>query len=269
ELRHETDEQLISATLGRLSRAVTAYLHDDAREALEPRLRAVLVGGIGDTSLDYGIRRAYLAAHVRTARSAEALASVDSLLDADSVAGDALRAPTRWEIVTRLVAAGAPGARARLASEAARDTTSDGARRAFVAGAAWADPEVKREYFDRYLRDSTLNEDWASASLGAFNSPEQSALTYPYLSRALDALPYIQRNRRIFFLGAWLDSFVGGQRSPEALDAVHAWLQSQPALPLDLRRKVLQSVDELERTILIRETFPVEAEDREEGDGPS
>lgn len=254
-LPRERDEQLVAATLARLTRAVTAYLDPTSREAVEPRLRSVLRAGMDDTTLAYGLRRAYLVAHVRTAQSPAALAAVDSLLDADSVAGDALRAPTRWEIVTRLVEAAARGAEARLAAEMARDTTSDGKRRAFVAGAARPDPAVKREYFERYLRDSTLNEDWATASLGAFNALEQEALTFPYLTRALDALPYVQRHRRIFFLGAWLEGFLGGQRSREALDAVQAWLDAQPTLPLDLRRKVLQSADELERTIRIRETF--------------
>ena len=255
-LGRESDEQLVSTTLGRLTRAVTTYLDDASRDALEPRLRHVLRAGMDDSTKSYGVRRAYLNAHVRTARTPEALAAIDSLLEADSVAGGALLAPTRWDIVNRLVEMNASRWRTRLEAEAARDTTSDGRRREFVARAGQAASGVKQQYFERYLRDSTLNEDWATASLGAFNSPGQSELTFPYLTRALDALPYIQRNRRIFFLGAWLDAFLGGQSSPEAFETVQAWLQAQPGLPVDLRRKVQQAADELERTVLIRSTWP-------------
>jgi aminopeptidase N len=115
---------------------------------------------------------------------------------------------------------------------------------------------VKRDYFTRYFADKSLNEDWASGSLGAFNSPEHAALTLQYLRPALDSLPYIQANRRIFFLGSWLGAFIGGQRSPEALAIVNRYLADNPALPLDLRQKVLQSVDDLDRTVRIRSRWP-------------
>jgi aminopeptidase N len=111
---------------------------------------------------------------------------------------------------------------------------------------------VKREYFTRYFADKSLNEDWASGSLGAFNSPEHAELTLPYLRPALDSLTYIQANRRIFFLGSWLGAFIGGQHSPGALAIVNQFLADHPKLPLDLRQKVLQTVDDLDRTVRIR-----------------
>ena len=65
----------------------------------------------------------------------------------------------------------------------------------------------------------------------------------------------MQQNRRIFFLGSWLNAFIGGQRSPEALAAVDAYLTEHPELPRDLRLKVLQARDDLERTVRIRAAF--------------
>ena len=47
---------------------------------------------------------------------------------------------------------------------------TEGKRRAFAAGAAVPDAAVKAEYFRRYFADSTLNEEWATASLGNFNA---------------------------------------------------------------------------------------------------
>jgi aminopeptidase N len=136
----------------------------------------------------------------------------------------------------------------------ARDTTPDGRRRAFVVQAARRNAATKREYFRRYFADTTLNEDWASGSLGAFNGPEHADLTLLYLAPALDSLRFIQANRRIFFLGAWLGAFMGGQTSAEALAVVRRYLDRE--LPADIRRKVLEYSDELERTVRIRARYP-------------
>ena len=74
---------------------------------------------------------------------------------------------------------------------------------------------------------------------------------------ALDTLPWIQRNRRIFFLGSWLGAFMSGQRSAESLELVEAFLRDHASLSRDLREKVLQSEDELARTVRIRSSCGV------------
>jgi aminopeptidase N len=80
-------------------------------------------------------------------------------------------------------------------------------------------------------------------------------MTRAYLRPALDSLPFIQANRRIFFLGSWLGAFLGGPSDAAALDIVQQFLREHPTLPLDLRQKVLQNADELSRTVRIRAEF--------------
>ena len=200
----------------------------------------------------YSVRKAQLDALIAIARSPEVVTHLEGALDSATVFGLPLRPPTRWAIVTQLVSLDAPAASARLAAESRRDSTSEGRRRTFVARAARPDAATKAEYWRRYFGDSTLNEDWVTASLGAFNDGDQEALTRRYLVPALDTLPWIQRNRRIFFLGSWIGSFMSGQRSAESLALVERFLREHPRLPADLRQKVLQSEDELERTVRIR-----------------
>jgi aminopeptidase N len=175
-----------------------------------------------------------------------------ALAVAPAAAGEPLRDPTRWEVVTRLLELAAPGADARFAAQRARDSTPDGRRRAFIAGAGVQTADAKREYFSRYFDDASLNEDWAAGSLAPFNTLGQEPLTLPYLRPALDSLPFIQANRRIFFLESWLGAFLLGQTGDSALAAVQTYLREHPDLPEDLRRKVLQHADELERTVRIR-----------------
>ncbi|HEX9165325.1 MAG TPA: M1 family aminopeptidase [Gemmatimonadales bacterium] len=248
----ETDEQIAPSLLGRLQRAMGAYLGRAERAEVQETAEQTLVRMADDTTRAYGIRKAALDAFIETASTPAALARLAALLSVDSAAGEPVRDPTRWAVVGRMLVLGHPGAEAALERQRVRDTTPDGRRRAFIAGAGRPRAETKREYFTRWFADSTLNEEWASGSLGSFNALAHEDLTRPYLQAALDSLAFIQANRRIFFLGNWLDAFLGGQTSPEALQVVTAWLDRHPDLPADLRRKVLQYADELERTVAIR-----------------
>ncbi|MDP1891609.1 MAG: M1 family aminopeptidase, partial [Gemmatimonadaceae bacterium] len=136
DLPKESDEQSVPAQLGRLSRAMNAYLVDAARDSLLPRVEEFLWRGAGDTTRAYGIRRAYLDAFISISRSPAALDRLRGVLAADSAAGDAVKDPLRWDIVTHLTVHGAADAGAKLAAQMARDSTPDGRRRAFTVGAA-------------------------------------------------------------------------------------------------------------------------------------
>ena len=252
ELPKEPDEQIVSGVLGRVGRAILAYLPPERRDSALASVEQALRAGVANKSQPYGIRKPYLDTYVRVAGTPEALADLDALLDSTQVAGAPLRAPTRWAIVNALIERKSRSAERRFAAEARADSGSEGKRRAFVAGAARPDVETKREYFKRYFSDEALNEDWVTASLDAFNSVRQSDLTRPYLIPALDSLRWIQTNRRIFFLGSWLTSFLEGQTSAESLLAVDRFIREHPDLPRDIREKILQAEDELTRTVRIR-----------------
>ncbi|HEY6927847.1 MAG TPA: hypothetical protein VI653_30505, partial [Steroidobacteraceae bacterium] len=135
------------------------------------------------------------------------------------------------------------------------DPHGDGPEYAYAAAAAQPDAATKRKYFDDYLHDGSRPEDWIAQSLPAFNYWNQSELTAPYLKPVLEALPAIKRNRKIFFLVGWLSAFIDGQQSPEAQAEVHRYLHSA-TLDNDLRLKILQVVDELDRTVKIRKKYP-------------
>jgi aminopeptidase N len=255
ELPAEGDEQVAAGIVGRLTRATSGYLSAAQHDSIVSSVERVLLAGASDAHRPYGMRKSQLDAYIGVASTPGALSNLAAWLDSTSTAGIPLRQPTRWSIITHLVERGAPNASSLIEAEARRDTTTSGRRSAFVAGAAEPSAPVKQRYFDRYFRDSTLNEDWATASLRAFNAPDQAALSLPYLVPALDSLPWIQRNRRIFFLGSWLGGFIGGQHSPAALAAIDDFLAKRPSLPTDLRQKILQTRDELERTVRIRQRY--------------
>jgi aminopeptidase N len=220
-----------------------------------PDVERLLLAGAQDTTSTYGARKSHLDAFVTLAQRPDAQRQLHTWLAGDSAAGLPLRAPTRWAMVTRLVAQRVPDADSLVAAERRRDATTEGQRLAFVAGAAAPDSATKQWYFDRWFRDASLNEEWVTSSLRAFHEPEQQHLTRRYLSAALDTLPWIQANRRIFFLGSWLSATIGGQTDREALTIIDGWLSAHPNLAPDLRQKVLQARDALERTVRIRSRF--------------
>jgi len=250
----ERDEQISRTILARGATALDFYLPDAKAEALRPRWEAALLARIDDPQLGYGLRKDALDRLVATARTPLALGRLRDLLAGRAMlAGAAIRQPTRWAIVRRLIAVGAPDAAALFAAEQRRDTSGEAVKDAFVARAATPDRSVKAAYFTRYFDDATLNEAWASESLGAFNEVGQAALTLPFLRPALDRLEWIRQNRRIFFLPAWIEAFVAGQRDAAALAVVDGFLKAQPALPIDIRRKLLTARDELALTVRIRQ----------------
>ncbi len=255
ELPTERDEQVAGALVGRLSTALTRYSDGASADSLRQRAESVLLAGAIDSTRPYGQRKSQLDAVIGLARDPAALARLNRWLDSTSVAGLPLRPPTRWAIVSRLVARDAPASGQRLRAEAARDSTSEGKRQAFVAGAARPTAKNKAQYFSRWFGNGELNEEWVTSSLRTFHDADRAELTARYLVPALDTLPWIQQNRRIFFLGSWLGATLGGQRSAEALRAVDGWLRAHPGLAPDLRQKILQSRDELERTVAIRRAF--------------
>jgi aminopeptidase N len=113
---------------------------------------------------------------------------------------------------------------------------------------------MKKKYFDDYTKNAERPEDWVETSLGAFNYSNQSAITQSYLEPALQALPQVKRERKIFFLVTWLNAFIGGQQSDKADEIVHHYLGTAQMEP-DIRLKILQVVDELDRTVKIRKQY--------------
>ncbi len=247
----EKDLDITQSVMGRTSVAIRAYLADAKRPAATAKFEALLIQGMKNSpSRDFRI--AYFRAFTGAASTAEGLAEVRNLLAGRSRIPDVpLQQRDRWNLISTLVRQGDPGGAELVTAEAERDKSEDGRRSAYAALAGIATPENKAKYFEEYLRDNAVQEDFVTASLGSFNAWNQESLTVPYVGRALAALPTIKRQRKIFFVNGWLASFVASHTAAEARSAVDAFL-AQKDLDPDLRLKVLEVKDDLDRTIRIR-----------------
>jgi aminopeptidase N len=166
-----------------------------------------------------------------------------------------LKAKDKFDIVTRLIILGdADGL--KLLAELEKQYTDDAAKRyAYAARAGIPTKENKAKYWNDFVNNKEISENWIEAAFAVFNTPRHSDLTLPYLEKALAELPNLKRNRKIFFVNGWLGAFIGGQKSEQALNIVNEFLEKNPDLDRDLRLKILENADNLERAVKIRAKY--------------
>ncbi|HEU4415333.1 MAG TPA: M1 family aminopeptidase [Candidatus Angelobacter sp.] len=253
-LPSEKDQSLAQSIIGHAIAALHRYVSPDVRARLVPKMEDLASDQMLH-SPEQDMRITWFRALRGLAETEKARKQLKDMLSGKlTVPGVELRPLDRWNLVASLIALNDPDAAAVLAAEEKHDPSGDAKKYDYTAKAAHPDAETKAKYFEQYLHDAAIPEDWVEESLGSFNYWNQSQLTFPYLRQALDALPQVKRERKIFFLLAWLNAFIDGQQSGAAQKQVHEFLETA-ALDKDLKLKILQVVDELDRTVRIRAKF--------------
>lgn len=263
-LARERDEVTVQSTLNRVQTAFNRYLSAEQRREIAPRLEVFLMDRLQRAS-SVGLRITYFRALQSVATTETGRGFLKKLLRGEvSVPGMTLRSRDRFSLIAALLARDDSEAPALLEQESRADMSDDARRYAYAAGAARRDAAVKRTYFAAYLNDAQLPESWIEASLPWFNSFEQADLTLPYLEPALRELPRLKQMRKIFFVNNWLAAFIGGQCSERAQSVVRGFLDNARDLDRDLRLKVLEAVDELDRCVRIKQRQTGSADDTEQ-----
>ena len=254
ELPNEQNGALVRSLGARSAVALHDYLSEAEQLRWAPQFEALAAARMMQSS-EMGLRILWFRSLLSLSTTETALHPLAQLLKGElSIPGVELRSLDRWRIVSTLLAQKTPDADALYAAECKREPTGIGLKYAYVAAAAKPEAATKQHYFDDYMNNAARQEDWVQDSLGNFNAWNASALTAPYLKPSLEALPRVKQERKIFFALAWLNAFIGGQHSADADHLVHDWLDSAQ-IDADLKLKVLQVVDDLDRTVRIRAKF--------------
>jgi aminopeptidase N len=254
----ERDEVTAQGVLSRVQTAFNRYLSGKQQLELAPRLEGMLATRMlnADTA---GLRITSFRAFQSIALTDEARETLKKILrDELKISGMQLRSRDRFDIITALLIRDDRDAPALLEAQSKADMTDDARRYAYAAGAGRASAESKKKYFDAYINDSKLAESWIEASFGPLNAIQQSELTLPYLDPALRELPRLKRTRKIFFVNGWLAAFIGGQCSERAQAVVADFLRREQALDRDLKLKVLEVADNLDRCVKVRKRYAAE-----------
>jgi len=242
-----THAWLLSTLSTSLRRYMPATLSAPRLAQLSGVLRTQLAGKVD------GIKTQTLRALMRMCTDPQAMAICESAAQAKAPAkGMIIGKRDRFLAATALVGAGR--GQKVLDQVVAAFGDEDVAREAFIAAAA--NPSAKAEYFAAYSKLDDPPEQWMSSSLGSFHWPGQHKSTLPFLRSALDRVEWVKKNRKIFFMPAWIDAFVNGHSSQDALDIVREFLaERHDDLSIDIRRKILQSLDHLQRSVEIKKRW--------------
>ena len=223
---------------------------------IKGRVESLLIGRMR-TAETLGERVTYYRAFLNAAGSENARRVLKDVLNLKFEIKDLkLRTKDKFDIVTKLLILGDAEAPALLAQLEKTETSDEAKRYAYAARAGIGTAENKARYWKDFTENKDISESWIEAAFGPWNSIRHSDLTLPYLERTLRELPNHKRNRKIFFVNGWLGAFIGGQRSEEALGIVNKFLAENPNLDRDLRLKILENVDLIERAVKIRKSFP-------------
>lgn len=259
QLPGERNEIIASVMLARLRSASLRYLGEARRALLAPRIEDFLFSQMLSAPGD-SRRIEYFRAFADLARGDQARTRLKDLLGGRiAVPGVALRSRDRFRILHSLLAANDADGPRLLEELSAADSSGEGRRYSFAAAAAAPDAAAKRAMYTRFMEEALLPEAWIEEALAPLNILEHAALTAPLLEQALQVLPRLKRERRIFFVNDWLNQFIGGQTSRASVQTVERFLAAGRSagngLDEDLRLKVLETLDTLERTVRIREKF--------------
>ncbi len=251
----ESDETTIQSLLGRVGTAMNYYIDDvpgSKIQNLRTKIETVILERLANAKT-MGQRITFYRSFLSLGSSLNAQKVLKDILAGRSkIARFELRPKDKFDIVTRLLILGDKAAPALLSNLEKTETSDEARRYAYAARAGIATNENKAKYWNDFVNNKEISESWIESAFVVFNNPRHAALTQPYLARALAELPNFKRTRKIFFVNGWLGSFIGGQRDGKSLEIVNKFLESNPDLDKDLRLKILENSDGLERAVKIR-----------------
>jgi aminopeptidase N len=250
----ERDAITYAGLLSRMTYAFRTWLSDAQRNEIAGDFEAALLERMARAPSN-GERLQAMRSLIACAWSAAGQAALVRLLDGSLKVGDIALVPKdRFAIIERLFIRDHREAEALLTAEAGRASSEDTRPYAFAAGAARGDAASKARYLEQFLGDGALAEDWIDQALAPMNAVEQAALTAPLFERAIAVLPMIKRRHKIFFVSNWLSAIIGGQDGANSLELVQRFA-ARDGLDADLKLKLLEFADGLNRTVRIRAAY--------------
>jgi aminopeptidase N len=245
----ESDEQNTQLVLSYLNRAFWLFLPPTERTARAPAIEAMLRDGIARAKTA-SQKSAWFTAFRDVALTADSLAWIERVWRREQkIEGLTLAETDEINMALELAVREVPDWQQVLAVQ--RDRTRNPDRKArfqFVMPALSADPAVRVQAFERFRSvENRRREPWVLESLHYLNHPLREEQALQFVTPSLELLPEIQRTGDIFFPQRWMDSSLGGHRSPAAAKAVRDYLAAHPDLPERLRWTILSAADNLLR----------------------
>ena len=245
----EPDEQVTQLLLSYLQTTYWRLLPSVERGRRGPGVELAVWKGARDASTPT-LRASYFAAWRNLVETSDGAERMRRLWAGAEPSPVPLAEPDRTRLAATLALLEVNGWRELLEQEEANIQNPDRkARFAFLRPALSADP-ADRERFFASLADPTNREQepWVLDALYYLNHPRRADQAQRFIEPALGLMEEIQRTGDIFFPGAWIQNALWGHASPEAAETVRAFLAARPDYPPQLRLKILQASDMVERS---------------------
>ncbi len=118
----------------------------------------------------------------------------------------------------------------------------------FLLPALSQDASIRSAFFESFRAEKNREkESWVLSACYYIHHPLRQNTAINNLQTSLDLLEIIQQTGDIFFPKAWLDNTIGMYSSKEAFDLVENFIEKNPELNPNLKKKLLQSTDNLYR----------------------
>jgi aminopeptidase N len=255
-LPREPDELNIQRILSYLEQAFWKFTPDPDRQRRAADVEVALQAGL-ERAETTSLKGAYFAALRDMALTTPTLSWLTRVWKRETtVPGLTLAEADFIALAQELAVREVPGWDAILREQVERTQNPDRkARLQFVLPALSADAS-ERDGFFTSLQDAAnrRREPWVLDGLRYLHHPLRAAVSVRYIAPSLALLQEIQQTGDIFFPKRWMDSTLGGHRSPAAADIVRAFLSRTPAAyPDRLRRVILSAADDLFRAATLNQ----------------
>ena len=247
----EPDEQNVQRILGYTTRVFWRHLPADERVRRAPAVEAVLRAGINRAPAS-SAKAAWFAAYRDVVLSPGGVQWLERLWRREErIAGLTLAETDEIAMAQELAVREVKGWEEILKTQYERIQNPDRKTRfAFVMPALSADPAVRESAFERLRAlENRRREPWVGETLAYLNHPLRAAHAIRFVRPSLELLREIQQTGDIFFPTRWVESVLGGHRSPEAAAIVRDFLGRELQYPQRLRWSVLTAADELFRIV--------------------
>ncbi len=157
-------------------------------------------------------------------------------------------------IATQLAIFKHPKAAAILKEQQNRITNPDRlARFKWTLPALSSDEQTRDDFMLSLLqKENREKESWVQSALSAIHHPLRQQSSVKHIKACLDVLEEIQLTGDIFFPKGWLSNSVGRYSSKKAYEEVQQFLKAHPNYNPVLKKKLLQTVDNLFRAQQIK-----------------
>ena len=249
-LPRETDEQNVQRVLSSLKRTFWTFTSAPERAERSASVERVLRDRLA-VATSASLKSGYFSTLRDIATTPDTTAWLTRIWRGEeTVPGLTLAETDLIVLAEELAVREVPGWKAIVDGQIARTTNPDRqARLQFVAPALSSD-QRERDRFFVALSDvaNRRREAWVLDALHYLHHPLRAPQSLKYIQPSLALLQEIQQTGDIFFPTRWMDTTLGGHRSPEAAHTVRAFLDRAPATyPDRLRRTILSAADDLFR----------------------